>query len=75
MVLCFAILILLKKYAAHNLFGLCKQFWMPLNFRIYCIWCDNTIKDFTFVSPAMGATLQTFLDRRVLMIELFPTLG
>ncbi|KAI1231252.1 hypothetical protein IHE44_0008192, partial [Lamprotornis superbus] len=29
----------------------------------------------TFVSPAMGATLQTFLDRRVLITELLPTLG
>lgn len=49
------------KYAAHNLF------WaLPLNFFNL---------NFTFVSPAMGATLQTFLDRRVLMIELFPTLG
>lgn len=30
---------------------------------------------YTFVSPAMGATLQTFLERRVLIMELFPTLG
>lgn len=29
----------------------------------------------TFVSPARGATLQTFLDRSVLMTELFPTFG
>lgn len=27
------------------------------------------------VSPAMGATLQTFFSRRALIIELFPTLG
>lgn len=35
------------------------------------------IKDaeFTFVSPAIGATLQTFLERRVLITELFPTFG
>ena len=29
----------------------------------------------TFVSPAMGATLHTFLARSVLMMELLPTLG
>lgn len=30
---------------------------------------------FTLVSPAIGATLQTFLDLSVFMMELFPTLG
>lgn len=29
----------------------------------------------TFVSPAMGATLHTFLERNVLIIELLPVLG
>ena len=29
----------------------------------------------TFVSPAIGATLQTFLALSVLIIELLPTLG
>lgn len=32
-------------------------------------------KAHTLVSPAIGATLQTFFDRSVLMMELFPTLG
>lgn len=50
-------------------------FCRALNFKIHHVWCDNSNKNITFVSPAMGATLQTFLDRRVLMIELFPTLG
>ena len=31
--------------------------------------------DFALVSPAMGATLQTFLARNVLMTELLPTFG
>jgi len=35
--------------------------------------CRN--KNVTFVSPAIGATLQTFLARSELMIELLPTLG
>ena len=29
----------------------------------------------TLVSPAIGATLQTFLDLSVLIMELFPTFG
>lgn len=40
--------------------------------------CCNKILFFsmlTLVSPAIGATLQTFLERSVLMTELFPTLG
>lgn len=34
-----------------------------------------TTNTLTLVSPAIGATLQTFFDRNVLMIELLPTLG
>ena len=35
----------------------------------------DCVFELTFVSPAMGATLQTFLALRVLIIELLPTLG
>ena len=37
------------------------------------ITCNNV--HCTFVSPAIGATLQTFFERKVLMTELLPTLG
>ena len=30
---------------------------------------------YTFVSPGIGATLHTFFDLRVLIMELLPTLG
>lgn len=46
-----------------------------LAFSLFIYDLNMKHKNITFVSPAMGATLQTFLDRSVLMIELFPTLG
>lgn len=53
------------------------MFWAAKSVHLFSD-CGIIFADFyniTFVSPAMGATLQTFLDRSVLMTELFPTLG
>ena len=38
-------------------------------------WKKKQKSIFTLVSPAIGATLQTFLALSVFMMELFPTLG
>lgn len=38
-------------------------------------WKKKQKSIFTLVSPAIGATLQTFLALNVFMMELFPTLG
>ena len=58
------------------------------NYKIHTMQCsyvlthNNTMygiisfyRTCTFVSPAIGATLHTFFERRVLIIALFPTLG
>lgn len=47
----------------------------PPENSLHPIQGEESIEKLTLVSPAMGATLQTFLDLRVFIIELFPVFG